>query len=117
MAAKNIDRVLLLCEYPEEAAGLARLFESSGFAVHCHKGPLGGIDLAEYGAVVHMAHSPRALQEILGDELERIRDEEWVLIEGDEGEADYHCTVQLTKQASHKLRTFVRMLWAQFNIT
>lgn len=117
MPQREVDRVLLLCEDPDKARGVVGLFDANGFTVRCHTGELSGVDLAGYGAVVHLAQSADALNDILGDELDNVRDEEWILIEGGTGDEDQHCTVQLTRQASHALRAFVRALWAQFSIT
>lgn len=111
------DEILVVCQNPSSAKGFVQLFEASGFIVHCHDGELHDLDLSRYGAIVHLAQSEKMLHGLLGDELAAVNDEEWILIEGGADDHDYHCTVQLTRQASLKLRVFVRSLWAQFAIT
>ncbi len=63
---------------------------------------------------MHLTHSSDSLASLLGDRLALVKDEEWVLIAGNE---DLHCTVELTVLASEELKLFVRTLWARFHIT
>ncbi|WP_157097541.1 hypothetical protein [Photobacterium sp. J15] len=46
--------------------------------------------------------------------MDKIKDEEWVLIAGDNEQL--YCTAELTDLASEDLKLFIRILWARFNI-
>ncbi|CAK1903830.1 hypothetical protein VCRA2121O157_250077 [Vibrio crassostreae] len=50
--------------------------------------------LGIFGAVVRITNSSDSLKELLGRGIESIKDEEWILVSGDD--EDLHCTVQLT---------------------
>ncbi|MDX1304399.1 hypothetical protein [Photobacterium sp.] len=110
----HLDSVLVISEEGVDHEGLTRLFNSHDFPVDIRWSNLQSIDLVQYGAIVHLTRSSKSLAALLGDRLLSIKEEEWLLIAGDD--EDLHCTVELTTLASDKLRLFVRMLWARFNI-
>jgi hypothetical protein len=110
------NQVLVLCRDIGHAGPVSRQFYRSGFAVHVREGHLTAHDHEAYGAIVHLAPSADALVDLLGEEADDVRDEEWMLTEED-GDDAWHFTVQLTSAATSSLRTFVRMLWAQANMT
>ncbi len=109
------NHVLVLRWDASNVDSFVSLFEKQGFTVHSCVGRFDDSIPDHVGAVVHLARSADALATHLGDELQRIDAEEWLLVAGD-GEDDFHCTVQLTGRASMELRNFVRWLWAVANI-
>tara|TARA_R110002072_G_scaffold2252_2_gene18568 strand:+ start:27960 stop:28280 length:321 start_codon:yes stop_codon:yes gene_type:complete len=105
----------MICDKAVSHEAISRYFSNVGYPVTvCHV-PASDIDLQNYGAIVHVARSNILLTERLGDRLNQIKDEEWVLMSG-EDEGDLHCTVELTPNASGTLRAFIRTLWSMFNI-
>ena len=69
----------------------------------------------EFGAIVHLAHTYEELCHLLEESSVEVPAREWIFIEGEDG--DFHCTIQLSSDASFKLQSFVRSLWSVFNIT
>lgn len=112
---KLLNNVLLICKTSTSTEGFARLFDSYNFSVDIRHDNLKDIDFGQYGAVVHITNSSDSLTELLGRRIESIKDEEWILISGDD--EDLHCIVQLTVLASEELKLYVRTLWVKFNIT
>ena len=110
-----LNNVLVICKKGISHEGFIRLFDNLGFSVDVHCGDLQDIDFLQYGAIVHLAHSSDTLTSLLDDKLASVKDEEWILIAGDN--EDLHCTVELTILASEELKLFIRTLWARFHIT
>lgn len=109
------NNVLLLCENSIEHEPISRLFVTSGFPITVANNPDALEELSQFGAIVHVSNSSRSLKDWLGERLEHVREQEWVLIEGDD-ESDTHCTVELTVNSTDKLKKFVQTLWGRFNI-
>lgn len=105
------DTVLVLRWDNSRIDEFLRFLEEHGFEVHCAIGPDQISDRSKYGAIIHLARSDNDLRIHLGSEFDAIANEEWVLLAGD-GEQDFHCTFQITQQASDELRAFVHWLWA-----
>lgn len=112
---KSLNNVLLICEASTNTEGFTRLLDSYDFSVEIRHDNLQDIDFSQYGAIVHITNSSESLTALVGRRIESIKDEEWILISGDDN--DLHCTVQLTVLASEDLKLYIRTLWAKFNIT
>ncbi|MDV5169787.1 hypothetical protein [Photobacterium rosenbergii] len=112
--SKSLNNVLLICETSTNVEGFIRLFNSCDFYVDVRHDNLQDVDFGQYGAVAHITNSSDSLTALLGHRLESVKDEEWILISGDND--DLHCTVQVTALASEELRLYIRTLWAKFNI-
>ncbi|MDG3085521.1 hypothetical protein P7F88_05160 [Vibrio hannami] len=112
---KSLNNVLLICKASTNIEGFTRLFDSYDFSVEIRHDNFQDIDFSQYGAIVHITNSFESLTAMLGPRIESIKDEEWILISGDDN--DLHCTAQLTIQASEDLKLYIRTLWAKFNIT
>ncbi|WP_017219724.1 hypothetical protein [Moritella dasanensis] len=111
----TLNNILVIGEKGISNEGFVRLFDSCEFSVSVNHGDLQDIDLLNYGAIVHLTRSSDSSALLLDDRLTSVKDEEWILIEGDD--EDLHCTVKITVLASVKLKLFIRTLWARFNIT
>lgn len=117
VSGKNrLNGILIVRDANVNAEGVSRLFENNGFPVTVTCDELMPGDVDRYGAIAHVAISEDLLDQRLGERLEKIQDEEWILIAGDD-ENDLHCTVELTVHASESLRLFIRSLWSMFSIS
>lgn len=112
---QSLESVLVICDENINPEGVSRLFENQGFPVRVSRTQVEGLDFDHYGAIVYVAWSADSLDQRLGERLEKIRDEEWILVAGSD-EDDLHCTAELTAGASSRLRLFVRSLWSTFSI-
>lgn len=115
-ASKQKREILVICDEDVTHDLITHRFMGADYPVTFLHGDSPDIDLAQYGAIVHIAHSNHSLNERLGDRIEKIKDQEWILIAGDNDD-DLHCTVELTIYAPASLRAFVQVLWSTFNIT
>lgn len=112
----ELNNVLIIHDEGVNHQILSRLLQANGFSItSMDEGTLPD-DLDKYGAIAHIGNSQDLLNKILGERLEHIKDEEWILIAA-ENENDLHCTLEVTRHASQKLRFFVRTVWSRCNIS
>lgn len=112
----ELSNVLIIHNKDVNHQGLSRLLQSNGFAITSMDEDALPDDLDKYGAIAHIGYSQYSLNKRLGEKLEQIKDEEWLLITED-NEKDLHCIVELTRHASQKLRIFIRTLWSREPVT
>ena len=110
------DRILVLRWDDSDIDAFLHLLTSAGFSVDAPVGKLSDFDPVDYGVVIHLARSESDLIAHLGEQLDDVEQEEWLLLGGGDA-GDIHCTIQLTLHASERLRQFVRVLFAQASIT
>ena len=109
------EQILIICASSSRINAFSNIFSSMGFRVERATELPATSDLAQYGGIVHLAHTYDELCHLLNSTSTQVSAREWVFIEGEDG--DFHCTIQLTPRASSRLESFVRSLWARFNIT
>lgn len=114
--SKRLNNLLVIHDDNVEHVRLSLLFENNGFPVTASKQGLTPDSFDNFGAIAHIGRSKPLLDKRLAEQLEKIRDEEWILIAGDD-ENDLHCTIELTQKASQELRVFVRSLWSMFSMS
>ena len=107
--------VIIVCAGSARINAFANLFRSAGFRVErvSELPPMANRD--RFGAIVYLAHTYNELSCLLDDSPTDVSARDRIFMEGEDG--DFHCSIQLTPNASYRLQNFVRSLWSVFNIT
>jgi hypothetical protein len=111
----GLSNALIICDKDVDHAILSTLLENNDFPVSTTQLMLTQSDVDNYGVIIHIGYSQDLLEKRLGDKLNEIKDEEWIFMAGGENR-DLHCTVEVTKKASNRLRKFIRLLWSKFSV-
>lgn len=116
-ARQRVERepILIVCAGSARIDAFANLFRSLGFRVERRSELPSIAEREQFGAIVHLAHTYNDLCRLLENSSTLVPAREWVFMDGEDG--DFHCTIQLTPEASFGLKSFVRSLWSIFNVT